>query len=540
MTAKEYLEQHNILDSTLEEFGITYDDNYINIPIKDEQGEDAFIKSRNLLSTKENKEPKYKNESGSHATLFNYYINKDEKGIVICEGEFDCIRLHQDGIPSVTSTSGSGTFDDNWIPLLENKEIYICYDNDDAGKKGIRNLLNIFPKARVIPLPQENKDVCEFFYSGKTKKDFIQLMRNAHTKTEWEAINRPQEYNVLSAKDYAEKEITEKAWLIKNVLYSEGFCFIYGAEGTGKSLIALDIVKSLANGTDWLNKFPVTGKYNVLILDKENPHGMIKKRLAGMGIENDNVFWLEYPEKFQLSDGKGGYSEFARTVSQIIEEKNISLIVIDSFVDFMVGSESSSTDTQDFFNSIRELYPRIAYLGLHHENKPSQGVFRNDSQRLRGSSNISAQLFTAFRLEPIAKSKTDITLKQVKARDSQKMDKFMVRMMVERLDNEETIVTGFEYLGDVEELPDDSKSGEVQALIEEMLSSSPSVSKKQIIEFVEGKGISEKTAQRTIKKMLEEGSMNEFKKGKERWFTIGLYSSYSNDEEVEYNNELDY
>jgi hypothetical protein len=288
------------------------------------------------------------------------------------------------------------------------------------------------------------------------------------------------------------------------------------------------MAKAVAQGEPWLGKFK-TAKTSVLFLDKENPHSITKRRIAGLGINSQdtpNIFWLKYPEKFCFSDSKGGYSDFAVSLTNIIANKQIGLIIFDSFVDFMIGNESSSGDTQAFFDSIRELYPRIAYISLHHENKPSQGVFRSDSQRLRGSSNINAQTVTMFRLEAVAKSKTEMTLKQTKSKDAQKLDKFMIRMNVKRNMDETTTVTGFTFIGNVQEGPEDeTKSAEVEDIVMEMLSNAQFVSRVQVRDQVVAKGYSERTADSVLKKMVERGQINPIRKGKEKWYTTGMFET---------------
>ncbi len=526
MSAQEYLKDHGLTEEFATSLGLTWDDNYLVIPVKDEEGNHLFNKSRDLLYDKSPEHPqKYKNELGSHATLYNYHAVKTEPNLVITEGEIDCLRLLQAGIPAISPTSGSGTFNPEWVPLLQDKRIWVVFDNDEAGQKGLRGILNLLPNARVVTLPETYKDVCEFFQDPEnTKHEFIALMRNAQTKSEWETSHLPADFNLISASDIYKLDIQEQPWLIDKVLYSEGFCFIYGAEGTGKSYIALSIAQAVATGTPWLGKF-ATRQGNVLFLDKENPVSMTQRRLKGMSMDLDNVYWLEYPEKFRLSDGQGGLSEFAQALSTIVTTKKIDLIIIDSFVDLMEGNENSSGDTQEFFNAIKVLFPRIAYLPLHHENKPSQGVFRSDSQRTRGSSNINAQTFTMFRLEPVAKSKTDITLKQTKARDAQRLDKFMVRMLVKDLPDGKTTVSGFEYVGEVIEGDlDAGKTSEVEEMIQEMAGLAPFITRTQILEMAQAKGISSRTADNTIKKMVENGNLNPIKKdGREKRFTAGMF-----------------
>jgi hypothetical protein len=516
MTAQEYLKEHNINEKTVQQFNITYDENYLNIPIKDENGELLYIKPRNLNYIKDGEEPKYKNPLNSHATLFNYHMVKDSPNILLCEGELDAMRLTQSGIPVTTSTGGASTFLPEWAEYFKGKNVWLCFDNDKAGNVGTRKALAYIPHAKVVTLPEDVKDICEFFYKGHTKKEFAQLLKMAVTKEEWELINIPEDFQLIKDTELTEMEFPEQDWLIKDILYSEGFCFIYGAEGTGKSYIALSIAKAVAIGKNWLDKFEVPKPTNVLILDKENPQSMQQQRSKGLGDISPNLFYLKCPEKFQLADNKGSLSQFAQTLSTIVERENIQLIVIDSFVDLMVGNESSSGDTQLFFNALRELYPHKAFLVLHHENKPSQGLFRNDSQRLRGSSNINAQTFTMFRLETVAKSKTELTLRQTKARNSLKLDKFMIRMDVERNENSDTYVSGFTYMGEVEEQSED-KQEEAEELIKEIITNSGKnqTSRKYLLDCASGAGISQRTIDRVLKDLVSNNIVRKYRVGKE-------------------------
>jgi len=513
--ARKYLEEHAITPEQAESLGLYETDGWLNIPVEEINDEGlpvtVFTKSRNLNYNPDDPESKkYKNEQGSHAVLFNYPAVSDSKYIFICEGEMDCLRLSIEGIPAVTSTGGAGVFLPEWAPLLADRKVYICYDSDDPGRSGARKVLEMLPNGRVMFLPQ--KDICDYFKAGGTRDSFLLLARQAQTKSEWELSNLPKEYGLVSARELTTREFPEQSYIIDKIIYSEGFCFLFGAEGVGKSLLALSAVKAIATGEKWLGQFEVKRQVPILILDKENPLSMSSRRARALGLTGDNVFWLEYPEKFQLSDGKGGASPFAKALSTIVREKNIGLIVVDSFVDLMVGNESSSGDTQNFFDAMRTLYPNIAYLILHHENKPAQGISRTDSQRLRGSTNISAQTFTAFRLEQL--SHTDLTLRQTKARDAMKLDKFMLRMDIEEV-GENTAVTGFTYLGELADAGED-KSESAENAITELLADEPfhALSRRRLLELTGASGIPQRTLDRVLKKMETEKIISKVQDGK--------------------------
>jgi len=534
MKAKQFLEEHNIAEKFAKEYGITWDTNYLYIPIKDADGKLLWNKPRNLHYKEEGhplaKEAKYKNASGSNTdTLFNWHNVKNMPNIILTEGEADAIKLTEEGIPAVSSSGGAGTFNKLWVEMLAGKRLWICYDNDDAGRAGVRKLFEHFPDAKSIELPEGVKDICDFFFLTGTKQDFIKLGKESLGSVEWHAKHRSPDYNLISSEEFSTMEIEQHPWLIENVVYSEGFCFIYGAEGTGKSYLTLDMAIAIASGTPWLGKFP-TVKANVLFLDKENPKSMIQKRLKGLGSAHDNIYWLEYPEKYELTDFNGEASAFARELTAIIAEKDIELLIIDSFVDLVNGSENSSADTQMFFNGIRELYPQIAYVVLHHENKPSQGISRSSSQRLRGSSNINTQTFTMFRIEAVAKSKTEMTLQQTKARDSQKLNKFMLRMKVKPALIGGTTVTGFEYVGEVEESAesDPSKVDDIRESILNTIEEKGFITRKEILLL--GK---KSTADRAVKSLAESGEITGRMEGGQKIYTLDMFSKEDFEETLE-------
>lgn len=525
MTAQEYLESHGITAKGIEEFGLTFEDGQIHIPVISEDGESSFIKSRNL-DYPNNKQPKYKNSQGSRATLFNYVNVQDSPMLVICEGEMDCIKLNQEGIPTVTSTGGATTFPDEWKQYFSDKNVWICLDNDEAGRKGTYALLTKIPHAKVIELPEGTKDVSDYFQIRK-KSDYMKLMTKALPGADWQIAKLPEDFSFLSAKEVVNKEFEEHPWLIKNVLYSQGFCFIYGSEGTGKSFITLDIAKAVASGEDWLDVFEVPNSVPVLILDKENPLSMTKQRLQGLGMgELDNVYFLEYPEKFRFSNPDGTPTEFATTLTSIIAMKKIGLIIFDSFVDFVVGSENSAQETQTFFDGIRSLYPQIAYLPIHHENKPTAGISRSSGQKLRGSSNINAQTFTMFRLEAVGNSKTDFTLQQTKNRHSQKLDKFMVRRIVKDLGNDETAVTGFEYAGILGDNVDSDpgKAQEATETIRNILEVERLITRQDLLDSLKELGISAITGRRALNNLIDTGEVAKSKKGRKVVYGLGMFS----------------
>lgn len=171
-----YLEEHGINKETAELFGLVLTDKKLTIPVHDAEGNFLFNKYRHLDFDKENKNSKkFSYDAGSEATLFNAQALLESDYVFLVEGEPDCIKMTQEGFPSVTPTSGAKTFKEEWVPLFEGKRVYGLYDSDKAGKEGIEKVKKLLPQLIVLELPEGAKDVCEYF-STHTKAEFKKMV----------------------------------------------------------------------------------------------------------------------------------------------------------------------------------------------------------------------------------------------------------------------------------------------------------------------------------------------------------------------------
>ncbi len=77
-----------------------------------------------------------------------------------------------------------GMFRPEWANELASiPEVYICFNNDEAGRAGATRIGRLIPHARIIELPEEvgkSGDVTDFFVRlGKSRADFETLMECA-------------------------------------------------------------------------------------------------------------------------------------------------------------------------------------------------------------------------------------------------------------------------------------------------------------------------------------------------------------------------
>lgn len=128
----------------------------------------------------------FKSSSDSAPCLFGWHcVTDDIRDIVICEGEKDCLTFWQQGIPALSVPRGAGKGEkQSWIEyefdrLERFSEIYICMDNDQAGKEAVVEILDRLGRHRCKVMDLGiYKDANEIHLSGELLKDF---MRTAKT-----------------------------------------------------------------------------------------------------------------------------------------------------------------------------------------------------------------------------------------------------------------------------------------------------------------------------------------------------------------------
>ena len=154
--AKEYINKRCISESTLK-YADVKEDNKGNIVFvyKNELGEHITNKYRPARKiNKDKKELKMWFESETNINTL-YLMDKADitKPLVICEGEFDALSLIESGYKnSVSVPTGCKSTEwitTNWTWLEQFEEVILWYDNDEAGKEGVKEVFNRLPNKVV-------------------------------------------------------------------------------------------------------------------------------------------------------------------------------------------------------------------------------------------------------------------------------------------------------------------------------------------------------------------------------------------------------
>lgn len=105
----------------------------LRIPIYNKEGVCIFSKFRKA-PWDTSSAPKYQYEVGASVAL--YGIDHMTSNIIICEGELEVLAWITAGYNACSSTGGALSFQQEWTPLFEGKNITIMFDNDETGIKG--------------------------------------------------------------------------------------------------------------------------------------------------------------------------------------------------------------------------------------------------------------------------------------------------------------------------------------------------------------------------------------------------------------------
>jgi hypothetical protein len=183
------------------------------------------------------------------------------------------------------------------------------------------------------------------------------------------------------------------SWLVKDYIETNATGLLFGASGSGKSLIVASLAACVATGTDW---FGHQTKQGGVVIFLGEGHTGFRRRLKG--IEAARGFSLADCPLFVSNMGTGldtheGLKE-AVTALDALPVKPV-LIVVDTMARHMqAGDENSNTDVNKFVAALDRLRSRYeaTIMLVHHTGHDATG-------RARGASALKGAMDFSYRLE---------------------------------------------------------------------------------------------------------------------------------------------
>ncbi|GHA05354.1 helicase RepA family protein [Oceanisphaera arctica] len=183
-------------------------------------------------------------------------------------------------------------------------------------------------------------------------------------------------------------------WLIKSFIPSSSFGVIYGASGSLKSFLAIDLCCSIATGENWCGKTVKKGA--VVYIAAEGQSG-VSKRIKAWEIKNNttarNLYVLGH--SLVISDEETQESLIS-SIKDIEQEDNvkIQLVVLDTLARCYSGDENTSRDMSAFVRGCDNIKSKtnVAMMCIHHSG-------RDENKGARGSSALRAACDFEFQVK---------------------------------------------------------------------------------------------------------------------------------------------
>lgn len=244
------LESKNIKNKNIEFFlskiGILHSDRFnlnqqfkhrLIIPIRDLKGEYIGIGGRTIYN---NVKPKYINSSDSEffskkKSFYGIYEAREYKeNLIIVEGYFDVIKLHQFEIKNVVAILGTALSKEHLV-LLKSlcKRITFCFDGDTAGKlAAIKSSFMCIPflldfKAISVSILPDGFDP-DSFITLHGKNNFIKLLNNSIFLIDFIFLSMNIKTTELNFFSKLNKVIeNSENFLLKNFIFNYSYKYFY-------------------------------------------------------------------------------------------------------------------------------------------------------------------------------------------------------------------------------------------------------------------------------------------------------------------------
>jgi len=404
----------------------------------DEMGENLFVKRRLRVNTPKGKDYRlYKIENGAvqhtlgNARIVPYNLpavqDAIERGraIYIVEGEKCAESVRGLGLVSTTSHRGASGWPKEINQFFVGANVIVLPDNDKAGqgyaKCVVDELFGVVKSIRVVQLPglEEREDVYDWILKyGHSKEELIELAKDAKKITDLgeylgssaenslnvddlgldSSVKTDESNSTLAPKRYKLEswdEIKDEPveWLIDGVLPRRSFAALFGAPGSYKSFVALDIAEAVATGRDWMGRQVHQDSAlapSVLYIAGEG-HGGIGARIKACKKHNntrDGAQIYVIRSQINMRSSVADLEALIGSVDELVAEHRIKLelIIVDTLARSMGGNanENSSEDMGAIINNLGAVQARYdsSLLVVHHSGKDAAKGMRGHSSLL--------------------------------------------------------------------------------------------------------------------------------------------------------------
>ena len=358
-------------------------------------------------------------------------MQKPNQPVFVVEGEQCADVLIEAGLVATTNHGGAGKWGEEHAQHLEGRNVIVMPDNDQVGHRHadavVASLWGKANQIKRVDLPglPDKGDVVDYLRThtleelvGEVRK--VEPLTEAPQVAEGEVVSEEQaiERYKMMRRD-AVFAMPPVEFLVDGLITDTGFTMMYGAPGTGKSFIAIDIALSVAHGQAWQGQGVKQGP--VLYIAGEGIGGFGKRWKAWERhhgkVDEPDLYLLPTAVNFREPE------DIARLVATIEDiDQPFSLVIVDTVARAIAGAEeNSSTDMGLFVAACDEIKALTggALLAVHHAGKDA-------NRGARGSTALLGAVDTSLM---VGKSEDIVVLRTEKMKDAEPLDDINLRMV---------------------------------------------------------------------------------------------------------------
>lgn len=258
--------------------------------------------------------------------------------------------------------------------LSYNDEVWHCFHCEKAG-----DIFTLFMEKEGVDFIAAKNSLA--IQCGIEIKD--------NTKEQKLKLELQEDIPIKNVSEIYEEDIPIPKWRVENLIPEAGLTYIASEPGVGKSMFMTYVAQCIASGRSIFGLKVMQG--SVCYFDAENGEVCAYNRIKM--IAKGNNFKKEELECFNYSIFPNirfdPISPFYNKFIKFYELYKPDVLIFDSLVRFMDGSENDAEAAKKVFDTMRELfkkYPNLTIIILHHLSKQHD----NSMNALRGSSEIAA------------------------------------------------------------------------------------------------------------------------------------------------------
>lgn len=389
----QYVALRGISQKTVDYVGLKANKSNVVFEYRDENGKHLSNKYRPARKLGKDELKTWFQAKTNCNTLYNMQKIDVGQALVICEGEFDCLSLIEAGYKNAVSVP-TGAESEEWIDscwewLVQFKEIILWFDNDKAGKKGVRKVSARLPNELVkVVHSEKGKDINEILHRQGPK---VVLSELANAK-EVDIVGVAKMSQVADFDVYEAEKIRTGIPILDKYIW--GFVMgtldiITGYNGSGKSTLInqMCIAEAIAQGYKtfvfsgeltlsnfkyWLYSTVANAADLVKCTSKDGKEYHKLSEVAKMNITD----WID--DKLFVYD-QDDYSEKAilAMMELLAKRKGVKCFVIDNLmkVELDENQKNDLIAQKKFVNKLKAFsvkYDAVVHL-VAHPRKPSEG-----------------------------------------------------------------------------------------------------------------------------------------------------------------------